>query len=87
MKLKGESHEGKGQVKAISAMRNKEDDRLLLSGVYRVSGGCRALQKAIRLALRWLDEVEDMRTSGARHARGGNKSEQRVVAGRNQMAQ
>ena len=39
------------------------------SGAYRVSGGCRALQRAIRLALRWLDEDEDISTSGTRHAR------------------
>ena len=40
-----------------------------MSGVYRVSGGYRALQRAIRLALRWLDEDEDISTSGTRHAR------------------
>jgi hypothetical protein len=40
-----------------------------LSGVYRVSGGCRALQRTIRLALRWLDEDEGIGTSGTRHAR------------------
>lgn len=70
MKLKGESQEGKAEVKGdLRAMRNKEDDRPLLSGVYRVSGGCRALQRAIRLALRWLDKDEDISTSGTRHAR------------------
>jgi hypothetical protein len=70
MKLKGESQEGKAEVKGdLRAMRNKEDDRLPLSGVYRVSGGCRALQRAIRLALRWLDKDEDISTSGTRHAR------------------
>ena len=46
---KGESVERvKGKAGAISAMRNKErGDRLTtLSGVYHVSGGYRALQRA-----------------------------------------